>query len=353
MRRLAMTCALAAVLALGTPALTSASVSDAWITAKTKMALLTTSGVHATEVNVDTVDGRVTLHGTVGSAAEKTKAAQVARKIDGVKEVHDLLQVTPEQAKSAARASDDAVKERVTEALERDKDLQGSSISVQSVHDGVVLLKGDAKTMSAHLRAVEDAARVPGVQRVASEIKSPNTFADAEIRRDETGEAAKADAGRGIGGAASDMWITSATKLRLLADGDTPAMSINVDTRDGVVTLFGTVASEEAKRAAEADAHKVDGVKQVVNDIQIVPKSQQKVVKAKDADIQKSVKRAIDKHPNLENAKVTVQVENGVVRLSGTVPSEQDRLQAAVAARSAPGVRSVLPDELRVRSATK
>ena len=44
-----------------------------------------------------------------------------------------------------------------------------------------VLLSGDVATMSDHLRAIEDASRVPGVRRVASEIKSPNTLADQEI----------------------------------------------------------------------------------------------------------------------------------------------------------------------------
>ncbi len=59
--------------------------------------------------------------------------------------------------------------------------------------------------------------------------------------------------------------------MRLLADRHTPGSSINVDTTDGVVTLFGTVESEEAKRAAEAQARKVSGVKQVVNRLEIKP----------------------------------------------------------------------------------
>ena len=65
-----------------------------------------------------------------------------------------------------------------------------------------------------------------------------------------------------MGETASDMWITSATKMRLLADSQTPALDINVDTLAGVVTLFGIVPLQEAKAAAEADAHKVSGVKQ-------------------------------------------------------------------------------------------
>src|SRR6266404_4145598 len=79
----------------------------------------------------------------------------------------------------------------------------------------------------------------------------------------------------GMWDTASDMWITSATKMRLLADSQTPALDINVDTWGGVVTLFGIVPSQEAKAAAEADAHQVSGVKHVENELQVVPSARQ------------------------------------------------------------------------------
>jgi hyperosmotically inducible protein len=67
------------------------------------------------------------------------------------------------------------------------------------------------------------------------------------------------------------MYITSATKMRLLADSRTPGLRINVDTTDGVVTLFGTVESEEAKGAADLEASRVNGVKHVVNRLEVKP----------------------------------------------------------------------------------
>ena len=166
------------------------------------------------------------------------------------------------------------------------------------MNDGVVLLAGTADSMTAHLDAVSTAARTPGVRRVASEIKSPDALADAEIRREErSGAAASAahDKG-GITGSARDAWITSATKLRLMADSATPALDINVDTNDGVVTLFGIVPSAGAKEAATADARKVSGVKRVVNEIQIVPAAKQDMVKANDKT-QRAVEQAIEQHP--------------------------------------------------------
>ena len=324
--------------ALATPV--GAATPDAWITTKTKLSLLTTEGVSGTAIHVDTVLGKVTLHGKVRSAEEKAKAESVAKKIDGVQEVRNLLQVVTPQREKAIQLSDDALKQRIEKELQADSSLKDSSISVKSVNKGVVLLAGTAKTLSAHLRAVETVAWVPGVERVASEIKSPDTLADAEIWREPTarGESSKDS---GIRNTASDIWITSATKMRLLTDSRTPALDINVETHAGVVTLFGIVPSQDAKSAAEADARKVSGVKRVVNELQVVASAKQAEVKARDEDIESEVKKAFEKS---DLKDISVEVKNGVVRLKGTVPSGSRRLDAAVLARSVKGVRAVKDD---------
>ena len=56
-----------AVCLSGAPAL-AADMPDAWITMKTKIALMTTDNVSAADLNVDTVKGVVTLHGKVAKA---------------------------------------------------------------------------------------------------------------------------------------------------------------------------------------------------------------------------------------------------------------------------------------------
>ena len=226
-----------------------AATPDAWITTKAKLALLTTEGVSGTAIHVDTVLGRVTLYGKVPSAGEKAQAESIAQKIEGVQGVRNLLQVVAPQHASAVQVADDALKARIEKALQADPALQDSRISVKSVNKGVVLLTGTAKALSAHLRAVEVAAGIPSVQRVASEVQSPDTLADAEIWRTSTPQPPTGK-GYGVGEAASDMWITSATKMRLLADPRTPALDINVDTRAGIVTLFGIVPTQDAKAAA-------------------------------------------------------------------------------------------------------
>jgi len=314
---------------------------DAWVTTKTKMALLTTEGVSGTAIDIDTVNGRVTLHGKVATQAEKDKAAAIAKGIDGVTEVRNLLQVVPEAQSKPVSVADSDLKDRIEKALKADQTVAKSSISVESVNNGVVLLSGNAASLNAHLRAIEVAGRVPGVRRVASEIKSPDTIADAEIYKERPSNAGDAPH------TPTDYYVTSMTKMRLLANSDTPALDINVDTRDGVVTLFGIVPTAQAKAAAEAEARKVSGAKNVRNELQIVPEQARDKVEVRDEDLMKKVDAAFDTRPPLRDADITVEVKNGVVRLTGSVPSQGDRLEAAVAARSVAGVRSVR-DELRV-----
>jgi hyperosmotically inducible protein len=322
----------------------AAASSDAWITTKAKMALLTTEGVSGTAVNVDTLNGLVTLHGTVASDGEKAKAEAAVREIDGVKNVRNLLQVVPKARERAVADSDDKIQERVRAAL--DKDRAFDDVSVQSVNEGVVLLAGDVRTLGDHLRAVEHAARVPGVTRLASEIKSPDTLADSEIYHDRPEASAKS------GGAMSDLWITSAVKMRLMADERTPALDVNVDTKDGNVTLFGMVPSAQAKAAAEEDARKVSGVKTVANRLEVVPKAQARAVRESDDRVKDRVEQAIRSQDELRDDSIDIEVSNGIARLTGTVDAAEDRLRAAAVARTASGVRAVR-DDLQVAGSAR
>lgn len=327
-------------LALAAPAL--AVPPDAWITTKSKLTLLTTEGVSATAVSVDTINQQVTLHGKVRSAEEKAKAEASVKSVDGVKSVRNLLEVVAPQNEKAVQRTDDDIKKQVNTALEAQPLLKDSSITVQSVNNGVVLLGGKANSLTDHLGAVEIAAAVPGVHHVASEIQSPDTLGDKEIWRERT---QKSEAEYGAVDASRDVWITSMVKMRLLADSETPALDINVDTRDGVVTLFGIVPAKEVKHAAEVDVRKVTGVKQVKNELQVVSSAKQPARKALDADIQRDVKKNLEDRGDMKD--VDIDVKNCVARLTGTVPNGTQRLEAAVVARSTTGVCSV-QDDLRV-----
>jgi hyperosmotically inducible protein len=70
-----------------------AVVDDTVITAKVKTALAADSTVAAHEVNVETRNGVVQLAGFVDNSTQKSQAAEVARRIAGVKQVDNQLEV--------------------------------------------------------------------------------------------------------------------------------------------------------------------------------------------------------------------------------------------------------------------
>ena len=318
---------------------------DSWITMKAKTALYTTDGVSGTAINVDTINGRVTIHGKVRSETEKALAEKEVRNIVGVVDVRNLLQVVSSMNAEKVQRSDDVIKTEVEGRMKADRTLDDSSIVVKSVNKGVVLLAGKASSPNDNLRALHCAASQPGVVRVASEIEAPDTFADDDFRVEV--DAKTNDAARSSGTVMSDLWITSAIKMKLAADGRTPATDINVDTYDGVVTLFGMVPSKESKSAAMEIAQAVSSVKNVENQLEIVSRAKKDAVQARDEDVKVGVTKALKDSGDQQNADIVVAVSNGVVRLTGTVTTWQNNLSAVYAARSVNGVRSVT-NELRV-----
>ena len=149
----------------------AADAPDAWLTMKAKIALMTTENLSTSDLNVDTVQGVVTLHGKVPTQAEKAKAEAEARRIDGVKDVKNLLQVVPESARKVVERADDQIRDAVVAAFKANKRVNDSGIKVQSVNKGVVLLAGKTDSLEAHLDAVQLANAVSGVRRVASEVQ--------------------------------------------------------------------------------------------------------------------------------------------------------------------------------------
>src|SRR5690606_19844988 len=69
-------------------------VKDATITATINAELTRDSELSALRVNVDTVDGRVTLRGSAPDGSGRERATMVAQRVEGVKAVDNQLDVT-------------------------------------------------------------------------------------------------------------------------------------------------------------------------------------------------------------------------------------------------------------------
>lgn len=141
---------------------------ELWLESKVKYHLMTADNVPASDVKVEVNRGTVTLHGKVDTEAEKARAEEVVRKIDGVRDVKNMLQVVPKSHKEAVKANDKDIKERIESTFKADKRFE--DIHIESVDNGVVRLGGKA-TMAGALRAVETVYAIPGVRRVSSTIE--------------------------------------------------------------------------------------------------------------------------------------------------------------------------------------
>ncbi len=170
MKRMALTLALAGTIVVLGAVVTSADVNDSWITTKAKIALLTTDGFSVNGANVDTIDGKVTMHGKVATAEDRTRAEDTVRKVKGVKSVNNLLQVVPSDIEEQVAENDSDVKDRVEASLKTDTMMK--DVNVASVNNGLVLLSGKTDNLTESLRAIENAYSVKGVHRVASEIET-------------------------------------------------------------------------------------------------------------------------------------------------------------------------------------
>ena len=114
--------------------------------------------------------------------------------------------------------------------------------------------------------------------------------------------------------------------------------AIRVDVKDGVVTLSGEVDSYSKKRAADRAAARVFGVKAVAEEIQVrLPGS----LKRPDEIIAQVASNALEWNVRVPHDRVKVQVQNGLVTLSGEVDWWYQKNAAETAVRHLVGVVSV------------
>lgn len=129
------------------------------------------------------------------------------------------------------------------------------------VQTGVVRLSGTLQSDIDRDLAVKIAEGVDGVERVDDQLTvDPNSTSLTDQVE---------DAGRTFAQWVKDITASARVKTNLLANGNTKGLAINVDTRDDVVTLKGTVGSRKEKMLAEMIARNTDGIHNVVNQLDI------------------------------------------------------------------------------------
>jgi osmotically-inducible protein OsmY len=142
--------------------------------------------------------------------------------------------------------SDHTLENAVMRALSDNRRVHPDEIAVQAI-DGTVILRGTVGSLVQQVEAARTARRVLGVQSVDDQLRvrpMPDGRADADTQ--------------------------AAVLSALIDDDELHAADIDVDAKDGTVTLSGLVELPRARDRAERIALGVAGVTSVCNRLKVL-----------------------------------------------------------------------------------
>lgn len=137
----------------------------------------------------------------------------------------------------------------------------------------------------------------------------------------------------------SDAQIQKDVLQELHWDSRVDETDVGVEVDDGIVTLTGSVESFAKRIAAQEAAHRVAGVLDVANDLEVRVPGKGSVT---DTEIARAVRDSLQWNVFVDDAKITSTVHDGYVTLEGKADSLHEREEAGSAVRSIVGVRAVI-----------
>jgi len=209
--------------------------------------------------------------------------------------------------------SDPEISSDIVEALSRDSRVNTARITV-IVNAGCVTLSGDTPTLYTASIARELVACVPGIRAVCCEL---------EVVRP--------------AGIPADTDICSHAEHILSWNASIGAREVSVSVNCGRVKLEGEVDAYWQRSRAEALILDIQGVVGVINKLVVIPE-----LVPGDQVIASDVKSAITRCTCLNHDDITVEVEQGLVTLSGQVPSWWSKQNTPQLAESILGVKGVV-----------
>jgi hyperosmotically inducible periplasmic protein len=197
------------------------------------------------DIKIESRDGAVTLTGIVADNFNKSLAQETVADLPGVVSVDNRLEIkgTPPTANSDAW-----IRDKVKYALLFHRSVNAGKTFVD-VKDGIVTLRGDAASQAQKDLTTEYTWDVEGVKDVNNEMTVSKISGKTQT----------------VGAKIDDVSITAQVKMTLLFHRSTSAINTKVETKDGVVTLYGKANNAAEFYLATKLANDVNGVKNVKN----------------------------------------------------------------------------------------
>lgn len=180
-----------------------------------------------------------------------------------------------------------------------------------SVQNGIATLSGQVDNILAKERAARIAGVVRGVKNVVNRI-------EVKPRHDW-----------------SDETLATNVRTELLLDPATESYEVDVNAKDGVIILNGTVDSRQERILAAKVAKGVAGVIGLDNRIDV-----KYDVDRPDAELKPEIRKRLKWDVLVDDAMIHIQVDDGAVSLTGVVGSAAEKQRAKINAWVA-GVKSV------------
>jgi hyperosmotically inducible protein len=158
------------------------------------------------------------------------------------------------------KPTDNDLKDRIAFRLDTNNLVRKYDIKV-AVNGGVATLTGDVAN-SAQKAEAGRLAKITGISKVENDI-TVNKGVDKSLADKMKNGMAK------TGDKIDDAWITTKINWFFVGEDTLKGSHINVDTKNNVVTLNGTVTNMAGKNRAAQLARQTDGVKSVVNNLTI------------------------------------------------------------------------------------
>ena len=197
------------------------------------------------DIKIQSLNGVVTLTGTVSEESHKLLAREAVANLAGVKSVDNRLEV---QGAHPAKDSDAWLMMKVKATLLFHRSVSGFKTEVIGVKGGIVTLRGEASSQAQKDLTTEYAKAVEGVKDVHNEMTVAGEKTSSSVAQ-----------------VVDDASITAQVKMILLYHRWSSALDIKVTTDKGVVTLAGKAKNEDEKDLATKLVSDVTGVKSVNN----------------------------------------------------------------------------------------